>query len=137
MSKSSVKFCATARFSLPKAAWLLTRNSANRNRLEIGRISGHYAVEGFVRQSSKLIHDRDPVFTKRFNALLRSAGIKPIRLPHRSPNLNAYAERFVKSIRSECLDKMIFFGEDHLRHTIGQYLVLIIGKETIRVWVIR
>ena len=80
-------------------------------------------VEGVLRHSTKLIHDRDPLFTKRFNAILRSAGVKPILLPPRSPNLNAYAERFVKSIRSECLDKMIFLGEDHLRSSITQYLI--------------
>lgn len=49
--------------------------------------------------------------------------VKPILLPPRSPNLNAYAERFVKSIRVECLDRMIFLGEDHLRRTITQYLI--------------
>jgi len=65
----------------------------------------------------------DPLFTQRFNTILRSAGVKPIILPARSPNLNAYAERFVKSIRSECLDKMIFLGEEHLRATMGQYLI--------------
>jgi len=80
-------------------------------------------VAAFLRHSTKLIHDRDPLFTKRFNAILRSAGVKPILLPPRSPNLNAYAERFVKSIRSECLDQMILLGEDHLRTTIAQYLI--------------
>jgi putative transposase len=80
-------------------------------------------LEGFLRHTTKLIHDRDPLFTRRLNALLRSTGVKPILLPARSPNLNAYAERFVKSIRSECLDKMIFLGEDHLRSTIAQYLI--------------
>jgi len=80
-------------------------------------------VEGWLRHRTKLIHDRDPLFTKRFNAILRSTGVKPIILPARSPNLNAHAERFVKSIQSECLDKMIFLGEDHLRITIGQYLI--------------
>ena len=94
-------------------------------------------VAAFLRHSTKLIHDRDPLFTKRFNAILRSAGVKPILLPPRSPNLNAYAERFVKSIRVECLDKMIFLGEDHLRHTIGQYLIhIIISRETTKPWTI-
>ena len=49
-------------------------------------------VEGFLRHSTKLIHDRDPLFTKRFNAILRSAGVTPLLPPARSPNLNAYAE---------------------------------------------
>jgi len=81
------------------------------------------SVGGFLRHSATLLHDRDPLFTQRFNAILQSAGVKPIMLPARSPNLNAYAERIVKSIRSECLDQMIFLGEDHLRHTITQYLI--------------
>jgi putative transposase len=78
---------------------------------------------GFLRGCTKLIHDRDPLFTWRFNTIVRSAGVKPIILPARSPNLNAYAERFVKSIRSECLDQMIFLGKEHLRATMGQYLI--------------
>ena len=80
-------------------------------------------ANGFLRHCTTLIHDRDPLFAKRFDAILRSTGIKPLLLPPRSPNLNAYAERFVKSTRSECLDKMIFLGEDHLRHTLRQYLI--------------
>ena len=70
-----------------------------------------------------LIHDRDPLFTDAFRELLKLSGVKTVKLPARSPDLNAYAERFVLSIKSECLDKMIFLGEDHLRWTITQYLI--------------
>lgn len=45
-----------------------------------------------------------------------------MKLPPRSPNLNAFAERFVRSIKRECLDRIILFGEEHLRTAIGEYL---------------
>jgi len=54
--------------------------------------------------------------------MLRSAGIKPVRLPANSPNLNAFAERFVRSIKEECLGRFILFGEQSLRYVIKDYL---------------
>jgi putative transposase len=80
------------------------------------------SIDGFLGDRRFLINDRDPLFTAAFNAIRRSPGIEPVRLPPRSPNPNAYAERFVRSNKSECLDLMIFLGERHLRHTIGQYM---------------
>jgi putative transposase len=53
---------------------------------------------------------------------MRMAGIEPLRLPVRSPNLNAYAERFVRTIREECLDRMIFFGETSLRRALQEFV---------------
>jgi putative transposase len=67
--------------------------------------------DGFLLGSRYLIHDRDPLFTKAFRATLECSGVHPIRLPSRSPNLNAYAERFVRSIKSECLGQVIPIGE--------------------------
>jgi putative transposase len=69
--------------------------------------------EGMLVQNGckYLIHDRDSKFCEHFDGLLRSVDIEPVRLPPRSPNLNAYAERFVLSIKSECLDRMVLFGE--------------------------
>ena len=64
---------------------------------------------------------RDPLFTNQFRAILRSGGVQLVRLPARSPNLNALAERFVLSIKSECLDRMIPLGERHLRLAIDEY----------------
>ena len=55
-------------------------------------------------------------------ALLQQAGTKVIRLPPRSPNLNAYAERFVRTIKENCLNRMIFFGERSLRNAIREFL---------------
>lgn len=79
------------------------------------------SFDGFLRNHTHLIHDRDPLFTEEFAGLLKSCGITPIRLPPRSPNMNAYAERFVGSIRAECLDRMIIFGEKHLHHVLSEY----------------
>jgi putative transposase len=66
--------------------------------------------------------DRDPKFTQAFRGLLRGEGIKSIRLPPRSPNLNAYIERFFGSLKPECLDRLILFGERSLRNTVREYL---------------
>ena len=63
--------------------------------------------------SRYLIHDRDPLFTKELPRNPRGSGVRPVRLPSRSPNLNAYAERFVRSIKSECLAQVIPIGEAH------------------------
>ena len=63
-----------------------------------------------------------PVFTKDVRELLRGAGVHPVRLPPRSPNLKAYAERFVLSINSECLNKLIILGEAHLRLAVREYV---------------
>jgi putative transposase len=80
------------------------------------------SVDGFLLNAKYLIHDRDPLFTDAFRELLRSSGIEPVKLPARSPNLNPHAERFVKSIKYECLNNFVFFGERHLRHVIKEYV---------------
>ena len=77
--------------------------------------------EGFLNGSRRLVHDRDPLFTRSFRAILKSSGIETVKLPARSPNLNAYAERFVRSIKSECLAQVIPLGERHLRHAVKEY----------------
>ena len=79
-------------------------------------------VGGFLRGKGFLIHDRDPLYTREFRKLIEHAGVTSVRLPPRSPNLNAYAERFVLSIKSECLDRMVLIGERHLRRAIGNYV---------------
>jgi len=79
------------------------------------------AEDGFLNGALYLIHDRDPLFTEAFKELLGSSGVKTVKLPARSPDLNAYAERFVLSIRSECLDQIIPLGERHLRKAVREY----------------
>ena len=78
--------------------------------------------DGFLLQSRYLIHDRDPLFTKGFRETLESSRVQPVRLPSRSPNRNAYAERFVRSIKSECLAQVIPIGEAHLRRAVREYV---------------
>ena len=78
--------------------------------------------DGFLRNHKYLIHDRDPLFTKSMIEMLASAGIKPVKLPPKSPNLNAYAERFVRSIKHECLDRIIPIGEKHLWRAVDAYV---------------
>jgi hypothetical protein len=80
------------------------------------------AVDGFLLGKTHLIMDRDPVFTVGVRAMLRRAGAEPVRLPRRSPNLNAFIERFIRSIKEDCLDRVIPLGEAHLRELIGEYM---------------
>jgi putative transposase len=61
------------------------------------------------------LHDRDSQFCASFRATLPSGGVRALLLPAHSPNLNAFAERWVRSIKSECLSKLILFGEASLR----------------------
>ncbi|PWT82042.1 MAG: hypothetical protein C5B58_08885 [Acidobacteria bacterium] len=66
------------------------------------------AVDGFLGGKRYLIHDRDPLYTTEFRSILADIGIQSVKLPPRSPNLNAYAERFVRTIKECCLEQMIF-----------------------------
>jgi hypothetical protein len=78
--------------------------------------------DGFLMGKRFLLVDRDPLYTTAFRELLRAAGVAHIRLPPSSPNLNAYAERFVRSIKRECLGKLVLLGENHLRTSVREYV---------------
>jgi transposase InsO family protein len=80
------------------------------------------AMDSFFAGKRYLLHDRDPVYTKDFLAILGGSGIESVKLPPRSPNLNAYAERFVRTIKEGCQKRMIFFGEDSLRYAIREFV---------------
>ena len=80
------------------------------------------AEEGILTGKRYLIHDRDPLFTAEFLSMITGAGVESVKLPPRSPNLNAYAERFVRSIKESCLERMIFFGEESLRTAIQNFV---------------
>src|SRR5712691_1449889 len=73
---------------------------------------------GFLSPGQYLIHDRDGKYCPAFQHIIDGAGVKRVPLPPRSPNLNAYAERWVRSIKEECLSRMILFGEASLRHAL-------------------
>ena len=68
-----------------------------------------------------VLHDRDSKFCAAFQSALRRAGVKTIALPAKSPNLNAFAERWVRSVKQECLSKLILFGPDRLWHVLREY----------------
>ncbi|MGB5299454.1 MAG: integrase core domain-containing protein, partial [Thiogranum sp.] len=78
---------------------------------------------GFLEGCRYLIHDRDTKFTDSFRAIVKSGQVEPLKLPARSPNLNAYAERWVRSVKEEALSKLILFGEASLRHALREYVV--------------
>ncbi len=78
--------------------------------------------DGFLRGKRYLLMDRDTKFCAEFRSVLEQEGIEPVRLPPRSPNLNAHAERFVRSIKDECLNRLVLFGERMLRHALKNYL---------------
>ena len=94
----------------PDEAWMM----------QVGR-SLTDPFDGFLTENRFRILDRDAKYSKRFRGLLEDAGIEIVLLPPRSPNLNAYAERFVRSIKEECLHRMIFFGERSLRKATREF----------------
>src|SRR3982074_857543 len=75
-----------------------------------------------LRDCRYLLHDRDTKFTRSFRDILMSGRVEPLALPARSPNLNAYAERWVRSVKEECLSKVILFGERSLRRALSEYI---------------
>jgi len=69
-----------------------------------------------------LIHDRDTKFSRTFDSIFRSEGIEIVRTPIQAPNANAYAERWVGSVRRECLDRLLIFGRRQLEHVLRVYI---------------
>ena len=94
----------------PNEAWL---KQVARNMTSLG---------GAMTNARFLLHDRDTKFSEAFDTVLSDAGIAPIKLPPQSPNLNAFAERWVRSVKEECLDQLILFGERSLRHMLQEYM---------------
>ena len=79
--------------------------------------------DGFLQDKKYLLMDRDTHFSTAFRTVLQEVGVEPVRLPPKSPNLNAHLERFHLSIKSECLSRMIFFGERSLRKAVQEFLL--------------
>jgi transposase InsO family protein len=77
---------------------------------------------GFLSPGQYLIHDRAGKYCPAFQQLIDAAGVKRVPLPPRSPNLNAYAERWVRSVKEECLARVILFGEAALHHALREYM---------------
>jgi transposase InsO family protein len=79
--------------------------------------------DGFLSNHSYLIMDRDAKFTEAFRDAIEREGVAPIRCPPRAPKCNAYAERFVRSIKYECLERMILIGERSLHRALREYRI--------------
>ena len=79
-------------------------------------------IDGFLLGKRYVLMDRDGKFCPAFRGILKDAGAEPLRLPPRSPDLNAYVERFMRSLKSESLGRMMFFGEKSLRRAVAAYL---------------
>jgi transposase InsO family protein len=88
-------------------------------------------VDGFLAGHRLLICDRDRKWTDGFRRIVQGAGVRIVLTPAQAPNANAYAERFVRSIREECLDRLILFGERRLLRALDEF-VTTTGSETIR-----
>ena len=84
--------------------------------------------QGFLVPCRYLLHDRDGKYTKFFCRIIATGGVVPVVLPPRSPNLNAHAERWVKSVKDDCLSKMILFGESSLRLVLREYCAYYHGE---------
>jgi transposase InsO family protein len=75
-----------------------------------------------------VLHDRDAKFCSGFRSILRDGGVEPVRLPARSPDLNAFAERWVRSVKQECLSRLILFGEASLQRALTEYIAHFHGE---------
>ena len=80
-------------------------------------------LDGFMSGCRYLIHDRASLFSEDFRMILQAVGIESVRLPARSPNLNAFAERFLRSIKESCLDRMVLIGESSLHRATSEFVL--------------
>ncbi len=94
----------------PDAAW----------RAQIAR-NVSMADDGVLKPGQYVLHDRDSRYTEQLDEILKAGGVKAVKLPARSQNLNAFAERWVLSVKSECLSNVILFGEAALRRALSEF----------------
>jgi hypothetical protein len=80
------------------------------------------SFDGFLLGKRYILMDRDAKFCEAFRSILKPADVNPVKLPARSPNLNAHMERFMRSLKEECLNRLIFFGDVSLRKAVGQFV---------------
>jgi putative transposase len=79
-------------------------------------------LDDHARRFRLLIRDRDSKFSAAFDAVFAAAGIEPIKIPPQAPRANAYAERWVRTVRTECLDWVLVHNRRHLEHVLAQYV---------------
>jgi transposase InsO family protein len=78
--------------------------------------------DGFLKGKRYLLMDRDTKHSEEFRLMVTESNVEPVRLPPKSPNLNAHIERFMRSLKEECLERLILFGEESLRNAATQFL---------------
>ena len=78
-------------------------------------------VDGFLRDKRYLVLDRDTKFTEQFKRILHDAGVEVVQIAYQAPNMNALAERWVLSVKTECLGRMVLFGEESLHRALREY----------------
>ena len=106
--------------SSPSGLWM---SQVGRNLTDAG--------DGLLKGKRYLIHDRDPLFTTEFQKMLADAGVASVKIPPRSPNLNAHAERFVRTIKESCLERLILLGEASIRKATAEFVIIM--NETTKV----
>src|SRR4051795_7234370 len=99
----------------------ITRHPTQEWMEQVGRNLTDFEFDS-LRNHRHLLHDRDTKFCASFRCIIQVGGVHPLRLPARSPNLNAFAERWVRSVKQECLSKLILPGESSLRRALAQYV---------------
>src|SRR5262245_63735463 len=80
------------------------------------------AEDGFLRSKKYLLMDHDTKFSEAFRVTLQQGGVEAVRLPPRSPNLTPHIERFMRSVKDECLHRMIFFGKTTVQAAVVAFL---------------
>lgn len=105
---------ATTSTEHPDAAWVAE---------QVARFKAASGTRGTWGTACRVLtRDRDQKFGRAFDGALRAKGITPVRLPHCAPNLNAHVERFIQTLKNECLDRFIVCGKEHLDHLITEFI---------------